>query len=79
VFGGRPDVATPAQILLSLVALALSVLVAALSWKFLERPLIEFSHRRRYDPERLPAVPAMPRDPFASSWQASPHDLSRAA
>jgi peptidoglycan/LPS O-acetylase OafA/YrhL len=63
VFGGRPDVATPAQILLSLVALALSVLVAALSWKFLERPLIEFSHRRRYDRSgcrRSPPCPAIP-------------------
>ena len=79
VLGGRPDVANPAQILVTLVALALSVAFAALSWRFLERPLIEFGHRWRYERERLPAARAMPRDHFASSWPSSPRDLSRAA
>jgi len=58
VLGARPDVATPGQILVTMGALALSVAVAALSWKFLERPLIEFGHRWRYDRERLAAVRA---------------------
>ena len=79
VLGGRPDVVNPAQILVTLVALALSVAFAALSWRFLERPLIEFGHRWRYERERLPAARAMPRDHFASSWPSSPRDLSRAA
>jgi peptidoglycan/LPS O-acetylase OafA/YrhL len=79
VLGGRPDVANPAQILVTLVALGLSLGIAALSRKFLERPLIEFGHRWRYERERLPAVRAIPRDHFASSWQSSPRDLSRAA
>src|SRR4029077_758958 len=79
VLGARPDVATPEQILVTLGALALSVAVAALSWKFLERPLIEFGHRWRYDREPPAAVSATPRHRSVSSWQASPRDLSRAA
>jgi peptidoglycan/LPS O-acetylase OafA/YrhL len=79
VLGARPDVGTPAQILVTLVALGLSFGVAALSWRFMERPLIQFGHRWRYERERLPAVRTMPRDPFAFSSQSSPRDLSRAA
>jgi len=79
VLGARPDVATPGQILVTLGALALSVAVAALSWKFLESPLIEFGHRWRYDRVRSPTVRATADNRLAASWQNPAGDLSRAA
>ena len=52
---GRPDVATTAQILVTLGALTLSIIVASISWKFFERPLVKLGHRWRYGRAERPA------------------------
>jgi peptidoglycan/LPS O-acetylase OafA/YrhL len=48
VLGTSPDVATPAQIATTILALAASVAVAALSWALFEAPLIRLGRRYRY-------------------------------
>ena len=48
VLGTDPDVATPAQIAATILALAAAVAVAALSWTVFEAPLIRLGRRFRY-------------------------------
>jgi peptidoglycan/LPS O-acetylase OafA/YrhL len=78
VLGNRPDIATPLQVLLSMTALALSIAVASVSWRFLERPLVELGHRWRYDQARRPVI-AVAQDRFASSWRRTLRDVTRVA
>jgi len=45
ILGGRPDVETLPQLLVTLLALASSLGLAWLSWTYLERPLLHIGHR----------------------------------
>jgi len=47
-FGRMPDHRTPAGVLVTLAAAVLLLAVAAVSWRFLERPLIEEGRKARY-------------------------------
>jgi peptidoglycan/LPS O-acetylase OafA/YrhL len=61
LLGTDPDIATPAQIAATIVALALAVTVAALSWTVFEAPLVRLGRRFRY------AAPAPPWSAPASA------------
>jgi peptidoglycan/LPS O-acetylase OafA/YrhL len=52
----RPDIGTPAQLAVTLLALAVSVAVAWLSWRMLEAPLVRFGRRWRYAGSSAPAA-----------------------
>jgi peptidoglycan/LPS O-acetylase OafA/YrhL len=48
ILGGEPDIATFRQVAVTLAALAVSVALAALSWRFFESPLVGLGHRWGY-------------------------------
>jgi peptidoglycan/LPS O-acetylase OafA/YrhL len=48
ILDGRPDIATPAQLAVTLLALTVSVGVAWLSWRTMEAPLVRFGRRWSY-------------------------------
>lgn len=52
----RPDIGTPVQLAVTVLAGALSLGVAALSWRFFESPLIAFGHRWDYRRRELRAA-----------------------
>lgn len=45
ILGSRPDIETPGQIGITIVAAAVSIGLASLSWIYFERPLVEFGRR----------------------------------
>lgn len=53
ILGGRPDIETLPQLLVTLLALASSLALAWLSWTYFERPLLHIGHRWTF--ERRPA------------------------
>jgi len=58
IFGrGEPHLYTPGSIALVLFALPVTLVLAELSFRYFENPLIRFGHRYRYE---LPARPAAP-------------------
>lgn len=48
ILGGRPDIATSPQVLVSCAAMIVSTSIAALSWVALERPLLRFARAKPY-------------------------------
>ncbi|WP_426442457.1 acyltransferase family protein [Bradyrhizobium genosp. P] len=48
VLGGRPDIATTPQILVTCTAMIVSISIAALSWFALEQPLLRLARRKSY-------------------------------
>lgn len=52
ILGTEPDAASPAQIAVSLLAFAVSVGLASLSWVYFERPLLRYARRWTYEPAR---------------------------
>jgi peptidoglycan/LPS O-acetylase OafA/YrhL len=52
VLGSPPDAATPAEIAVAILAFAVSIGVASLSWVYFERPLLRYARRWQYEPER---------------------------
>jgi peptidoglycan/LPS O-acetylase OafA/YrhL len=61
ILNGRPDVQTPAQIAVSLLAAALSIAAAACSWSWLEAPILNWAHGFRFEsPQRAPDGDGLP-------------------
>lgn len=56
ILGTRPDIGTPAQIAVSLLAVACSIGVAAASWRWLEGPCLAWGRNFRFG-EDVPSVP----------------------
>lgn len=59
---GRPDIGTPAQFAATLLGIALSIAVAAASWKWFESPILRAAHANRFAvrgaaPIHSPATP----------------------
>ena len=48
ILGGRPDIATASQILVTCTAVIVSISIAALSWSALEQPLLRLARRKSY-------------------------------
>jgi len=48
ILNGRPDIATLAQLVVTIGAAGMSIAVAYLSWAYFERPLVEIGHRWAY-------------------------------
>jgi peptidoglycan/LPS O-acetylase OafA/YrhL len=48
ILGGRPDIATAPQILVTCTAMIVSISIAALSWFALEQPLLRLARRKSY-------------------------------
>ncbi|HEY5237557.1 MAG TPA: acyltransferase [Rhizomicrobium sp.] len=55
LLGGLPDVGTPAQIAVSLLAIAVSVGLASLSWYWFEAPILRWARNYSTTPHALPA------------------------
>jgi peptidoglycan/LPS O-acetylase OafA/YrhL len=49
-----PQLRTPADVAVTLLALAITLLLAALSYRFFEGPILRFGHRFRYRPNPSP-------------------------
>jgi peptidoglycan/LPS O-acetylase OafA/YrhL len=49
IFGGRPDIGSPAQVAVTLAAMLASIGIAWGSWKFFEAPLLRLGKRLQYD------------------------------
>ena len=52
ILGGRPDIGTTAELAVTMLALAASIALAWVSWRFLEAPFIRIGRRWRYAPAR---------------------------
>jgi peptidoglycan/LPS O-acetylase OafA/YrhL len=53
ILGGRPDIATAPQILVTCTAVIVSISIAALSWFALEQPLLRLARRKSYSQSRM--------------------------
>lgn len=52
ILDARPDVGTPPQILVTLLAAAISIILAWLSWRWFETPILEWSRRTTMTAQR---------------------------
>jgi len=50
IFHASPHISTKAQAAVTLGALIVTIVLAAISWRFFEEPLVKIGHRFKYDP-----------------------------
>ncbi len=60
VLGGKPDIATPAQLAVTTAALALTIAVALVLNRLVEQPMIAFGRRFRFERRARPELEPVP-------------------
>jgi peptidoglycan/LPS O-acetylase OafA/YrhL len=67
-WGHYPEITGGATILTALAALALTLTIARLSWRYFENPLIRFGHRSRYAFAESSSTKVLPRSTPETVW-----------